>query len=188
MSNVELVMVACMKSETFSAENFWPAFQQDLSNAQVRVITQSPFIASRRVMKLQHILSRMLERNVRLCVFLQAPNRYKSFPEWYQSLNSHEEQKFDQCDVCVRYIQAAKEGLAQTLTKARERRKILQRSLARASGVNQSTISRIELDEDGVAFGAVKKIAGALGFRVMAVPEWMAPSIVSIGSKTMDDE
>lgn len=65
---------------TFSAADFWPAFQKDLTKAQARVIIQSPFITSRRVMMLQSYLSSLLIRNVRLCLFLQAPSRRQDHP------------------------------------------------------------------------------------------------------------
>lgn len=61
--------------ETFLAEGFWPAFEKDLRGAQARVIVSSPFITSRRVMLLQSSFQFLLDRNVRLCFFLQPPSR-----------------------------------------------------------------------------------------------------------------
>lgn len=248
-----------MKSDTFTADSFWPAFERDLSNAQARVIIQSPFIASRRVAKLQHGVSKLVERNVRLCFFLQAPNRYKSFREWYHSLTVQEqrqaddvmraiewlesqgvhinlrsriheklavvdksilwegslnilshrdtkermrrirsatevqtvvqEQRFNECELCAKYlIQTGNRNVAETLTKARESESISQRGLAEASGVKQSTISRAELADESVSVGAIRRMACALGFRIMAVPEWMAPAVVSMYAKSIAED
>lgn len=61
----------------FPAESFWTCFQDDLRNARAKLLIQSPFIDSRHLEQLRSILKTLIERNVRVCLFVQQP------PEWH---------------------------------------------------------------------------------------------------------
>lgn len=59
--------------KTFNEQTFWPAFEEDLSTAQARLIIQSPFVSFRRVNKLLRLLDKLIERNVVVCTYIQSP-------------------------------------------------------------------------------------------------------------------
>lgn len=62
-------------SKVFSAESFWPKFNNDLRNAKLRVILQSPFLTARRLSIIRPALAELVQKEVPICVFVQAPRR-----------------------------------------------------------------------------------------------------------------
>jgi phosphatidylserine/phosphatidylglycerophosphate/cardiolipin synthase-like enzyme len=60
--------------EVCDQRSFYPRFAMDLKNAKALVLIQSPFVSESRLQKLERSLKACIERNVRVCVFLQQPH------------------------------------------------------------------------------------------------------------------
>jgi DNA-binding XRE family transcriptional regulator len=69
-----------MTSSIFSANEFWPSFTEDLSQARAHVIIQSPFVGNRRLKLLSKKLRQLTTRGVAICAFLQQPQNWTSKP------------------------------------------------------------------------------------------------------------
>ncbi len=64
------------KHDVFDHLSFYDAFASDLRAARALVLIQSPFIADRRIRKLQHLVTECIRRRVRVCVFVQRPVKW----------------------------------------------------------------------------------------------------------------
>src|SRR4030095_2941245 len=64
---------AIMTTATFSEEEFWTSFTQDLQLARAHLIIQSPFISAKRVAILSQSLRALTNKGVVICVFAQEP-------------------------------------------------------------------------------------------------------------------
>lgn len=64
-------------SRLYNQTNFYPAFERDLSNAKLRVVIESPFIASRRFYALLPVLQKALSSGVAIVVNTRDPREHE---------------------------------------------------------------------------------------------------------------
>jgi len=66
-----------MKSTIYNAKTFWPAFLNDLANAEGHVVIQSPFLSYPRINELVPHFQRLTKRGVAICALVQQPKVHK---------------------------------------------------------------------------------------------------------------
>jgi hypothetical protein len=62
-----------MAPRIFNESEFYARFALDLKSAQALVLIQSPFLAERRLQKLEGLITQCAQRRVRICAFVQKP-------------------------------------------------------------------------------------------------------------------
>lgn len=93
---------------SYTGEEFWPAFHNDLANAKNEVIIFSPFLTSDRFSKLLLIFTELLSNGVKIYVITLAPNEQPSIMQGSKDVIK----KLKEIGVNVKFRQSMHEKIA----------------------------------------------------------------------------
>lgn len=93
---------------SYSDQEFWPAFHNDLAKAEKELIIFSPFLTSDRFSKLHLIFTELISKGIRIYVITLAPNEQPAIMQGSKEVIS----KLKELGVTVKFRQAMHEKIA----------------------------------------------------------------------------